>query len=81
MIRDKLSSRRMAGSGKEQRIKVTQLLEESPSLKHEIKLRLNSAYEQAVLLAEIETGLNEDMFPSHCPFILEQCLDYSFFPN
>lgn len=63
---------------KEQRIKVAQLLEESPSLN---KLRLNSAYEQAVLLAEIETGLNEDVFAPNCPFSLEQCLEYTFLPN
>lgn len=66
---------------KEQRIKILQLLEESPSLKHEILLKLNAAYEQAVVAAEIETGLEETAFPKECPFKLDQCLDHHFFPG
>lgn len=66
---------------KEQRIQVLQLLEESPSLKHEITLKFNAAYEQAIVMAEIETGLEESIFPKECPFLLDQCLDHNFFPG
>ena len=66
---------------KEQRIKIIQLLKESPSLKHEINSKLEDAYEQAVVKAEIETALDESTFPHDCPFNLDQCLDQRFFPE
>lgn len=66
---------------KEQRIKVTQVLNESPSLKNEIQIKLKDAYEQAVIAAEIETALDESIFPATCPFNLEECLDSDFFPE
>jgi hypothetical protein len=66
---------------KEQRIKVLQLLEESPSLKHQLALKFNAAYEQAIVMAEIETGLEESAFPKESPFNLDQCLDHHFFPG
>ena len=66
---------------KEQRIQIRQLLEESPSLKHEISLKLSAAYEQAVVMVEIETALDESTFPKQCPFKLDECLDPNFFPD
>ena len=66
---------------KEQRIQIRQLLEESPSLKHEIATKLDAAYEQAVVAVEIETALDESTFPARCPFTLDECLDSSFFPD
>lgn len=65
---------------KEQRIKVTRLLEDNPSLKHELESKLNEAYEQATVLAETETLIDESNFPLQCPFSLEECLDQQFFP-
>jgi len=66
---------------KEQRIKISDLLEDSPSLNRELEEKIDHAYEQAVLIAVRETGLEEDGFPKKCPFSLSQCLDDSFFPN
>lgn len=66
---------------KEQRIQVNDLLEESPSLKHELVDRWNHAYEKAVLLAAAETGFPEKSFPEQCPFQLKQCIDSEFFPE
>lgn len=66
---------------KEQRIRLMQLLEDSPSLKYDITSKLSDAYIQGVVTAEIETGLDEDAFPAECPFTLEQCLDHQFFPE
>lgn len=66
---------------KEQRIKVIDLLDESPSLKHELEEKLYHAYEQSTLIATRETGLSPDTFPNKCPFNIEQCLDKKFFPD
>lgn len=65
---------------KEQRIKVRKLLEESPSLKHELSLKVEEAYEEAVVIAASETGLDESTFPTEFPFTFEQCLDSQFLP-
>jgi ribosomal protein L29 len=66
---------------KEQRRMLKKLLKESPSLKHEIELKVDEAYEDAVIIAAGETGLYETSFPEQCPFDLKECLDEEFFPE
>ncbi len=66
---------------KEQRLKVQGLLEESPSLKHELDKQLNDAYEIALLIAARETGLDEKIFPKSCPFSFKESLKKDFFPK
>lgn len=66
---------------KNQRFEISDLLEESPSLKYEIELQLNHAYEKALILASEQTGIEEDEFPVNCPFNLNQCLDATFLPE
>lgn len=66
---------------KTQRFEVTELLDDSPSLKYELDKQLEHAYEKALLLAVNETGLSQDTFPDSCPFSLEQSLDSNFFPK
>lgn len=66
---------------KEQRIQIADLLDESPSLNHELEEKIGHAYKQAVIIAIRETGLEEEKFPKNCPFSLSQCLDDSFLPN
>jgi Domain of unknown function DUF29 len=58
----------------EQQLKVTELLEESPSLKYELETKLSDAYKQAVLIAAKETNLDRKVFPEKCFFDLEHCL-------
>jgi Domain of unknown function DUF29 len=65
---------------KEQRLKLRDLLEESPSLRHELELKLSHAYEQSVLIAVRQTGLDEASFPKQCPYNLAQCFD-EFLPE
>ncbi len=65
----------------EQRMKVIELLEDSQSLKHEIKKKVDYAYKQALILAAKETGLAKKTFPQTCPFVLEDCLSEGFFPH
>ena len=66
---------------KEQRICISRLLKESPSLKYALDSTLSDAYEQALVIAERQSGLDESTFPDHCPFSLEQCLNHDFFPE
>ena len=64
-----------------QRIDIHELLEESPSLRHDLAEKLGTAYEKAKLSAEIETGIEARHFPVACPFTLGQLLDNDFFPE
>lgn len=66
---------------KEQRFEVQDLLNESPSLKHELDGQLNHAYQKALIIAEKETGLTLDTFPKSCPFSLKESLKENFFPK
>ncbi|HLB41600.1 MAG TPA: DUF29 domain-containing protein [Gammaproteobacteria bacterium] len=66
---------------KEQRIQINRLLEESPSLKNAIESKIKDAYEQAAVIAERETTLEEDIFPKKCPFNLKECLNQKYFPD
>ena len=66
---------------KAQRLRIKDLLETSPSLKHEINLKVSFAYLDATVMAEKETGLDIDTFPEECPFTLEQCLNEEFWPD
>lgn len=66
---------------KEQRFELVDLLEESPSLKHEVEEQLAHAYKKALLIAEKETGLEIKNFPKTCPFSLRQVLREDFLPK
>ncbi len=63
-----------------QRLKVRELLEESPSLKYEVESKLREAYQRAVLEAAQETKLPLKTFPATCPYTLAQALDDNFYP-
>ena len=64
-----------------QRIDINELLEDSPSLRHEIIQKLELAYEKAKLNAEDETGIDKIHFPEKCPFSFEEILERDFFPG
>lgn len=66
---------------KEQRRKVGKLLQDSPSLKHQMDSLLDEAYEDAILLAAKETGLTEEDFPSRCPYAFDQLMDDAYWPE
>lgn len=66
---------------REQRRRVRDLLEESPSLKPYLPEVLEKAYQDGVDLAVRETSLNYQGFPQECLYSLEQVLDSSFFPG
>jgi vacuolar-type H+-ATPase subunit C/Vma6 len=66
---------------KEQRLRLQDLLKESPSLKKSLEENLNHAYEHALIIAIGETDCSEKTFPKKCPFSLQQALDKDFFPG
>lgn len=66
---------------REQRRRIRDLLEESPSLKPYLPEVLEKAYQDGVDLAVRETSLNYKDFPQECLYSLEQVLDSSFFPG
>ena len=65
----------------EQRTRVKILLNESPSLKHELSLKLAEADELSLFTAVKETRLSKKVFPEICPFTLDQCLRPDVFPK
>jgi hypothetical protein len=69
------------GSIREQRIKITEQLEESPSLNNQLTISVEKAYPKALLLAIEETRLHPKNFPQTCPYSIEQLLDDDFYPD
>lgn len=65
----------------EQRREILDLLEDSPSLKHELEIKLVKAYQRALIKAEQETGISYTHFPMTCPYSLEQILSEQFYPT
>jgi hypothetical protein len=66
-----------------QRDDVADVLEEAPSLRASLEDSkwLEKAWRKARLLAANETGIDEDLFPSQCPWRMAQALDPEFFPE
>ena len=56
----------------EQRWQVIELLDDSPSLKHQLNECLHRSYERAILIAARETGLDTEQFPRECPYSLDE---------
>jgi len=65
----------------DQRRRILQLLEDSPSLHHELNNRLEYAYQEAVKQAANETGIDVSVFPDKSPYLKEQILRDSFYPE
>ena len=65
---------------KEQRFRISRHLERNPSLKSSLGEALVDAYEAALFSAQRETDLDENVFPSSCPWSIEEILDRDFMP-
>lgn len=64
-----------------QREDVWELLEDSPSLRHEIEGKINKAYHKAKLLVAADTDIGREKFPDPCPYTLDQILSEAFWPE
>ncbi len=66
---------------REQRRRITKLLQKNPSLKSFLDEAIAEAYPSAVDLAIDETGIDISNFPSEIPYAWDQMQDPSFFPG
>ena len=64
-----------------QRLDITELLEDNPSLKPYLEETLCKAYLKGVELAVGETNLPNRTFPTECPYSLVEILDSHFYPG
>jgi hypothetical protein len=76
-----LRSRNWQSSINEQRVEVTDLLADNPSLRPLLAEVLAQAWRRGRLGAERETGLDASAFPKDCPWTAEQALDDAFWPD
>lgn len=65
----------------EQRLSLDDLLDDNPSLRPTLDEQLIKAYRLGRLLAVKETDLDEDTFPSRCPFALADVLAKDRYPD
>ncbi|NEP58848.1 MAG: DUF29 domain-containing protein [Symploca sp. SIO2G7] len=66
---------------REQRRKITRLLQQSPSLKPYLEEAVQEGYEDGLDLAVRETGLSYKVLPESCTYKLDQLFDPDFFPE
>jgi len=66
---------------KEQRQKVTRVLRQNPGLKPALAEHLEDGYSDAIQIAVRETNLDEDTFPTECPWAVQQVLSDHFWPG
>jgi Domain of unknown function DUF29 len=64
-----------------QRLDITELLEDNPSLSPHLREALRKAYLKGRELAAGETNLPNYTFPAECPYSLAQILDSRFYPG
>ena len=64
-----------------QRLDITELLEDNPSLKPYLEESLRKAYLKGIELAASETNVSNRTFPTECPYSLAEILDSHFYPG
>ncbi|GJI93347.1 hypothetical protein RugamoR57_00650 [Duganella caerulea] len=64
----------------EQRARLAQLLDDSPSMRPALPEYVYESYDVAVRMAVAETGLPPGAFPAANPYSIEQILDQDFMP-
>jgi hypothetical protein len=65
----------------EHRLRISKLIDESPSLRTHPERVLEEEYALARLKAAAETGLPEQRFSETCPFKIQEVLDPGFLPS
>jgi hypothetical protein len=68
------------GTIKEHRRRLRKDLQDSLSLRPHANEQLSECYDSARTLASGDTGLEEAVFPQHCPYSLEQLLSPEYLP-
>ena len=62
------------------RREISEILEESPSMRRLFLKIQENAYKHGVLMAEIEMGYLKTTFPKNCPWTIDQLLNMKFLP-
>jgi Domain of unknown function DUF29 len=65
----------------EQRLQVSDSLNDNPSLKPQLDDVMRRAYRLARVEAERETGLDRTTFPADCPFAFDEAMNRDFWPD
>src|SRR3984885_13612900 len=73
-----LRSRSWILSIQEQRIEITDVLDDNPGLKPRLMDAIARAYRRARIEAAKETGLEEDKFPAVCPYAFDDMITRIF---
>ncbi len=63
------------------RVEISDVLEESPSLKATTPDLPADVYQNAVKLTTLETGLPRKSFPDSCPYTFDQMMEDDFLPG
>ena len=66
---------------KDQRRRLEKLLSENPSLKAELLEFVEDVYPSAIVAAANETGLDDEKFPTSCPYSIGKILDANYLPE
>jgi hypothetical protein len=66
---------------REQRHRLTRLLDRSPSLRPTLPDALQQSYPHARLMAIDESGLPDSILPATCPWTVQQILADDFLPE
>lgn len=74
-------SRSWEATIKIQRLEVSKLLEQNPSLRPYVSEAIADAYARAIVEVYGETGIPGDRLPAACPYSSEQIGDSAFFPG
>lgn len=64
----------------EQRTRLAQLLDDSPSMRPALPEYVRESYAVAVKMAAAETGLPAGAFPASNPYSIDEILDQDFMP-
>ncbi|MCI4624930.1 MAG: DUF29 domain-containing protein [Candidatus Magnetoovum sp. WYHC-5] len=64
-----------------QRREIKIVLKFSPSLKYNIEIIINDAFEDAKFEFEKQTKISKDILPAICPYTFKQLSDYDFWPE
>ena len=64
-----------------QRDRMSDLLDDNPSLKSQIPMALERAYREAVMVAGDETKLGDSAFPTQNPWSFDQIVSPDFWPE
>jgi hypothetical protein len=66
---------------REQRLRIRSHLEDNRSLKALLDSAIVESYALAIIVAQRETGFDENAFPSSCPWPIERFIDEGFWPE